>query len=449
MKTNTQTNNVNSIDILNRGDFISRTIQLVESVTLHKGNITFAINGQWGCGKTFVLEKIENKLSETNKYLVVHYNCWQYDYYDEPLIAIVSLLQEFISSSTTIDDEIKTIFTNIAIKFGLKVTSVVSQKYIGFDIVKTCRSLKNIFSSQKSSKNIDKYYDLKEAINDIKKGLTKLAEKQTIVFAVDELDRCLPEYAIKVLERLHHITEGLSNIVTIIAVDKSKLEHTISSIFGKKDVAEYLKKFIRFEFPLDNGKTDGNMFLEKFAKFRNRFDKTLFPNLQKETQFIEEMFQGIDARSQEIIVDKATIINDIWFGDEKQDYTVMYMELFLANLYYHYHEKDIISNNKIIDDLECIFKYKNIPESFGKKGSGFYMGNREIMENVTKGIAFLLESNNIFMIIVYYWYELFAEKRRATEDKFWPTFEPEEFNSRVGQNLQSLKSKLGLLKTIE
>ena len=49
---NTQTNESKNIDILNRDDFINRTVQLVESIGSHKGNITFAINFYWGNEKT-------------------------------------------------------------------------------------------------------------------------------------------------------------------------------------------------------------------------------------------------------------------------------------------------------------------------------------------------------------------------------------------------------------
>lgn len=53
--------------------------------------------------------------------------------------------------------------------------------------------------------------------------MLKLSQDYTLIFIVDELDRCIPEYAIKVLERLHHIADGVQNMVTIIATDKTRL----------------------------------------------------------------------------------------------------------------------------------------------------------------------------------------------------------------------------------
>ena len=43
---------------------------------------------------------------------------------------------------------------------------------------------------------------LKRYRNGIERNSTRT---QTVVIMVDELDRCLPSYAIKVLERIHHV----------------------------------------------------------------------------------------------------------------------------------------------------------------------------------------------------------------------------------------------------
>ena len=72
--------------------------------------------------------------------------------------------------------------------------------------------------------------------------LQELAEKYTVVIIVDELDRCLPEYAIKILERLHHLTENNNNTIMIIAVDKKQLMSSVKQIFGFESPEKYLEK---------------------------------------------------------------------------------------------------------------------------------------------------------------------------------------------------------------
>ena len=45
--------------------------------------------------------------------------------------------------------------------------------------------------------------------------------KKAVVIMVDELDRCLPEYTIKVSERLHHIFTDLKNVIVFVSMDKT------------------------------------------------------------------------------------------------------------------------------------------------------------------------------------------------------------------------------------
>lgn len=105
----------NKIDILNREPFVEQVFNLTETISANNGNTAFAINGEWGCGKSFVLDMIEEKLrntqredSDENKYFVIKYNCWQYDFYEEPLIAFVSAIINLIKESNGLFAEEKT-----------------------------------------------------------------------------------------------------------------------------------------------------------------------------------------------------------------------------------------------------------------------------------------------------------------------------------------------------
>lgn len=79
----------------------------MENISDNKASTCFALNGIWGSGKSFVLDMFEEKLSEiqseetsTDKYFIVRYNSWQYDYYEEPLVAIVVTMMSAIEEKT-------------------------------------------------------------------------------------------------------------------------------------------------------------------------------------------------------------------------------------------------------------------------------------------------------------------------------------------------------------
>lgn len=95
-----------TVDVLNRGQFIDMLYQLVNTMSDLKQGKIFSIDGTWGYGKTYVLEELERRLSpvvneETydDKFYVFHYNCWQYDYYEEPSVAIISAMLETSENS--------------------------------------------------------------------------------------------------------------------------------------------------------------------------------------------------------------------------------------------------------------------------------------------------------------------------------------------------------------
>lgn len=108
-----------------------------------------------------------------------------------------------------------------------------------------------IGESKSDAELYDQYFGFREAIETVRNGIKEIANDQTVVIIVDELDRCLPTYAIKVLERIHHIFNGLENVVVIIAMEKKQIENSLHQIYGEgMDVDQYLKKFIPFSVKL-------------------------------------------------------------------------------------------------------------------------------------------------------------------------------------------------------
>ena len=122
----------------------------------------------------------------------------------------------------------------------------------------------------------DVYFGFNKVMDELIALLQELAEKYTVVIIVDELDRCLPEYAIKILERLHHLTENNNNTIMIIAIDKKQLMSSVKQIFGFESPEKYLEKFFNFEIKLDYG-IPSEKIVEKYASYIDLFDKEIFP----------------------------------------------------------------------------------------------------------------------------------------------------------------------------
>lgn len=183
----------------------------------------------------------------------------------------------------------------------------------------------------------DKYFSFKKALKSLHEVLNELSENYTVVFLIDELDRCLPEYAIKVLERLHHVIEGTHNVIHITSIDKEHLHKSVQHIFGFNNAEEYLKKFIQFTLSLDVGKVS-EKFIDKHADYVELFDKNIIEYEDSIEEFIKQIFTRIEVRDQEHLIDRIMLTHKMLFFDKK-DYSFMCVELLVGIMFSYYRGK--------------------------------------------------------------------------------------------------------------
>lgn len=308
---------VGKIDILNRDEIIEELFNIVQSASINKAYCSFAIEGTWGVGKTFVLQKLEEKLEEQlneetadNRYFVFHYNCWEYDYYEEPAIAIVSALKDKVDkeSCEEIEGVVKASW-KVAKKYVVGMAKEFVKNKIGFDLVQLGEDIKEERENHHEKDNeFDSLFSFNKTMKSVREQIEEMAAYKTVVIVVDELDRCMPSYAIKTLERLHHMFEGIDNVMVVIAVDSNQLERSVKEIYGDNvDTERYLKKFISFKYKLGVGETQKSV-MEKFVEYFQCFsdyddvNKTLVDFLQR---------SELDIRTVEKLMEKCKLVHGL------------------------------------------------------------------------------------------------------------------------------------------
>lgn len=363
------------IDLLNREDFVDNVIKVVNQLSDIKRGCCFAIEGGWGVGKTFVIEEIEERLKvplseETNsdRYFVFHYNCWQHDYYEEPAVAIISAMIASIKDdeallSKDIDNTIKAGYGLVKEKFK-EIAGLYIENKIGINLISLAEQIKDNKDEMEDAENeFDEMFNFSQTIEKVRKKLQEIAAERTIVLFVDELDRCIPQYAIKVLERLHHIFYGLDNVVVIMAIDRKQLEHSVEEMFGVRkdessiDIEKYLKKFIDFSMVLDNGVINESY----WEKYKTYFDKFIIEDdsdVEEIACILPTLFADINIRRQEKIIEKANLIHSL-VCNVKLDISVLVFEIMyeILNLWGFADWKRL----EFINDRD----YKNIGEEIG------------------------------------------------------------------------------------
>jgi len=319
----------NKLDALNRENEISELFRIVQSASINRAFCSFAIEGTWGVGKTFILERLEEKLeleqneeTKDNRYFVFHYNCWKYDYYEEPAIAIISVLKDKVENANKICGGVAKDAWKTAEKYIKNMTKEFVKNKIGIDLVQVVEDVRTEGVKRKKEENeFDTLFAFNQTLENVRKQVKELAATKTMVIVVDELDRCMPAYAIKILERLHHMFEGIDNVLVIIAVDSKQLNHSIREIYGDQvDTERYLKKFISFKYNIGIGIAQKSL-MEKFEDYF-----CLFSEYKQIDQTITEFLKlsELDIRTIEKIMTKNKLVHGLVCDSEVSNSVLLY-----------------------------------------------------------------------------------------------------------------------------
>ena len=238
---------VNVEDIFNRAETIKSLTKLLDSRT---DGVVMSISANWGVGKTSFIKIWEDYLalnSDDSKsiYDTIYYNAWENDDVEDPMLAILSVLQSKYSSMDRIDEGIKNVTRKIIENAGPMLLRVLSNKMLGEE---SSKLLEELFTGtvDKALSTVTDKLTIKAEINKLLEEITGESGKKLLVF-IDDLDRCRPDYAVLVLEKVKHFFG--KNCHFVIAVDFKQLERYISKVYGICEREnDYLRKFIDIEF---------------------------------------------------------------------------------------------------------------------------------------------------------------------------------------------------------
>lgn len=255
-------------DILGRNLDVLRFTELLNSID---SGCSIALDARWGAGKTFFVKQvklvldafnihIENPRSEDNErvqstwnsintadkpelqpQIAVYYDAWINDSDEDPILSLVYSILQSVSTDFTFTQAPD--FVNIA----ASIAEVVS----GRSIV----AIREAIRSQDPLKRIRSAKSLQEQIAEFLESL--LAERgNRLVIFVDELDRCNPAFAIKLLERIKHYFNN-SRITFVFSVNVAELQHAVRNHYGSNfDASRYLDRFFDLRIDLPPAKMD-------------------------------------------------------------------------------------------------------------------------------------------------------------------------------------------------
>ena len=239
----------------------------LEFLNLLERPCSIALNGKWGCGKTFFVKQLKavieaynenhefsktddeskikeaidkhiNKDGETKQFIpkkVVYFDAWVNDNDEDP---ILSIIYEIIRSTSS-ENALKC-------KKGLMESlGAIADFFTGKDITRLIKGVipEDLLGELKKQKNIhDHISTFLESLLDEK--------EERLVIIIDELDRCKPCFAVRLLERVKHYF-SYDKVTFIFSVNMDELQHTIKHHYGNKfDAFRYLDRFFDFRYML-------------------------------------------------------------------------------------------------------------------------------------------------------------------------------------------------------
>lgn len=248
-------------DALGRNKDLVCFVEMLNSID---GSCSISLDAPWGAGKTFFVKQVKmildafneninkthteydqrikavwdkamgNEDAEIQPFVSVYYDAWQNDNDKDPIISLVySIVQ---SMSVEFVFETKQDFP----KAAAGVIECLTGKPVGQLVEK--------LQGNNALEEISQEKNLQEVVEKFWESLL-LEKGNRLVIFIDELDRCNPAYAIKLLERIKHYFSN-EQITFVFSVNLAELQHSVRKFYGAGfDASRYLDRF--FDLRLD------------------------------------------------------------------------------------------------------------------------------------------------------------------------------------------------------
>lgn len=238
-------------NVIGRNADVFCFIAIVNSI---EAGCSIAVDGNWGSGKTFFVKQVKmimdahnpfiaseceedrdeiisirnhyyrNKAFDIHPQVCVYYDAWGNDNDEDPIMSLVYAIINNVDTDYS--------FKNTDY---IKAGASIMEAFTGRNWTKVVENLKNStpFDTMKEHR------DVKALVDEFLESLLPERGNRLIVF-VDELDRCKPSYAVRLLERIKHYFDH-DRITFVFSVNTNELHHTIKKHYGDEfDGSRYL-----------------------------------------------------------------------------------------------------------------------------------------------------------------------------------------------------------------
>lgn len=230
---------------------------LIRYIKLTDTPITIALQGEWGSGKTSLMNLLKYNLCDTDNspYFPIWINTWQYSLMKTPGQTIMGILEGIIKQIGALNpskqkwDESRKKIGGIFKKMATVGTKIAAGA-VGVDGGLVDELLEGGESAQ--SDIVQLKTEISEMIGQI---LAEFPAKKGFTFYIDDLDRIDPPVAVEILELLKNIFD-LEHCVFILAIDYDVVIKGLKPKFGEltekneREFRSFFDKIIQLPFSM-------------------------------------------------------------------------------------------------------------------------------------------------------------------------------------------------------
>lgn len=327
---------------------------LTDIVNAFPDGFVLAVNNEWGTGKTTFVKMWEQHL-KNQKFQTIYFNAWENDFNSNPLVAIIAELKTIINTKN------ETAFKSVVEKGSVLVKNVVPAlvksliKRYGVDVEEMADVVENTTKAATEilEEEISEYANKKKTISEFREQLEKFVKKsgssKPLVFIIDELDRCRPDYAVEVLEQMKHFF-SVPGIAFVLSIDKKHLAASVQGYYGSENINtdEYLRRFIDLEYsiPKPSAKEFVNYLYSyyAFSEFFESHQRMQIPQFQNDNELLIRMAEllfeesNTTLRQQEKIFAHTRLVLRMFGGNNYTFSSLLFVLVYIKTL-----KKDLYS----------------------------------------------------------------------------------------------------------
>lgn len=248
-------------DMWGRNADVKAFVELIDAID---ENCSVAVDARWGSGKTFFVKQAKMVIDAYNTYaskmdeeakarvlaayerlgipdgyelqpqVAVYYDAWANDNDEDPILSLVYAIMQSVNTDFEFDSGVDC----------LKVIASIAEVLSGRSVT----VIRDALKKEDPMAHIRSQKDLQTQISEFLDSLLPERGNRLVVF-VDELDRCKPTFAVRLLERIKHYFNN-DRITFVFSVNITELQHTIRKHYGNGfDACRYLDRF--FDMPIN------------------------------------------------------------------------------------------------------------------------------------------------------------------------------------------------------